>query len=131
MSITDVNVLVLFSMIFMHTIADFRTQGILTSMKSIKWWKNNYPDKLYQYDWIMSLFIHAFQWTFMITIPGVIYWIIYSEFNLAYYLILVVVNTIIHMLIDHSKANLNNINLIIDQICHILQIIGSFIVFVN
>ena len=38
----------------MHVIADFNLQGILANFKQKKWWKDNYSQKLYKSDWIIS-----------------------------------------------------------------------------
>lgn len=48
-------------MIFLHIFADFTLQGLLGQLKQKNWWIDNYPQKLYKYDWIMSGILHAFE----------------------------------------------------------------------
>ena len=62
-------IFILFSMIFCHIVDDFYLQGCLAKFKQKKWWQENYPNELYRNDWIISLLIHAFSWTFMIMLP--------------------------------------------------------------
>ena len=113
------------SMIFCHVIDDYCLQGILSSMKQKKWWHDNAPDELYKHDYIMALFMHSFSWSFMILLPIAIY----NKFNidLIYYIALWI-NCIIHLIVDDLKANKGRINLIADQIIHLIQIAISAIV---
>ena len=62
----------------------------------------------------------------MILLPPTIYaYVIGIDFNfyLEVYLIMFVLNCIFHAIVDHMKANLYLINLVQDQIMHIIQII--------
>lgn len=117
---------ILLCMFFLHIIDDFNLQGILADFKQISWWKKNAPDKLYKHDWIISLIIHCFSWSFMIMLP-----IMYvMDFKVPFLFVIVfIVNVIIHFIVDHLKANLHKINLIFDQSCHFVQIIATFIIF--
>ena len=111
---------ILLSMVFLHIIDDYTLQGILASMKQKQWWKNNAPNPLYKYDYIMALFMHSFSWTFMIMIPISIAAMMYYTFKwniLAY-----IINMIIHAIVDDLKANKKKINLIVDQAVHLIQI---------
>ena len=38
-------------------------------------------------------------------------------------------NTVFHAVIDHLKANIKVINLWVDQTCHMIQIAGTFALF--
>lgn len=125
-------VIILISMIFLHIVDDYYFQGVLAKMKQRQWWKDNIPDdkfQKYKYDYIVALIEHAFSWSFMIHFP----WIVYSllgNLNQIIILISIVVNTIIHAIIDNEKANKYSINLVIDQLFHLLQIlISCFILF--
>lgn len=40
------------------------------------------------------------------------------------------INLSIHMVVDNSKANLKKINLVQDQLCHLVQILITWVVFV-
>lgn len=107
-------------MIFLHIFSDFTLQGLLGQLKQKNWWINNYPQKLYKYDWITSGILHAFEWAFVIYIP------IFIKYKFVLTLpigISFTINIIIHFIIDHLKANKQNISLTVDQIYHILQIL--------
>jgi len=110
--------LILFAMVFAHIVDDYYLQGILAKMKQKKWWEENAPDKMYRYDYIVALIMHAFSWSFMITIPTLL--ISNKYFMMC---IFIIINAILHTYIDNEKANKRSINLIIDQLIHMIQII--------
>lgn len=111
---------ILFGMIFCHIVDDYYLQSWLASAKQKSWWKQNSPGKLYRYDYIAALFMHSFSWSFMIMlIPTVILIITGSKYNP----IVLIANLFIHMFVDDLKANKKKINLIQDQLFHIVQII--------
>lgn len=120
------NVLILLAMIFLHIVDDYYLQGILANMKQRAWWKENAPDSLYKHDYIVALMEHAFSWTFMIMLPVGIYTIFYDK-SIVLIIIMFLINWIIHSIVDHLKANIKVINLMTDQIIHILQIIVTWI----
>ena len=124
------NVLILLAMIFLHIVDDYYLQGILASMKQRAWWKENAPDPLYKHDYIVALIEHAFSWTFMIMLPVGIYTIFYDK-SIILIIIMFLINWIIHSIVDHLKANVKVINLITDQVIHILQIIVTWICLVK
>ena len=109
-------ILILAAMILGHILADYNLQGWLASAKQRKYWKENAPKKMYQYDYIMALFMNSFCWTCLIMIPVLI-----SERHI-YFWILAFLNTVIHMYVDNEKANKETINLVEDQIIHLIQI---------
>ena len=120
---------ILFAMIFLHIVDDFKLQqGLLCNLKQKNWWKNQseYKD-MYKYDYIPALILHAFSWTFMIMFPIALK----LNFELGWLLLMYPINTIIHGLIDHLKANLLKINLVTDQTLHILQIISTWLIFIG
>lgn len=110
------------AMIFMHILDDYKLQGMLSNLKQETWWKENYPNKLYKYDYIIALITHSFSWSFMILLPVTLYMGI-KEFNI----IVVLINLIIHAIVDDLKANKLKINLIQDQLIHIIQIIITWL----
>lgn len=123
-------ILILFSMLFCHIVDDYYLQGVLASMKQKSWWEKNAPDKLYKNDYIMALFMHSFSWSFMIMIPIIVY-IMTSGIELKEWLIIpYFVNMAIHAIVDDLKANKRVINLVQDQIIHLVQIIVTWIAFV-
>lgn len=112
-------------MIFAHIVDDYYLQGILASLKQKTWWENQKSYKpMYKYDYIVALIMHAFSWSFMISLP-----ILYLGFT-EWISIAIILNTIIHGIVDDLKANKRNINLIVDQSIHIVQIIITWILFV-
>lgn len=120
---------VLLAMVFCHIVDDYYLQAVgpLASMKQRKWWDENYPQKLYKHDYLVALLMHSLSWTFMVMLPISFYlaWNVGSGF-----VVLFVTNTLIHALVDHAKANLLKINLIVDQTIHILQIVVTFLLLV-
>lgn len=125
------NFLILLGMIFCHIIDDYYLQGVLAKFKQKEWWKNNCPDKLYRHDYIMALFMHSFSWSASIMIIPTLY-ILYNNINFSFVIIFMFfMNIITHMLVDNLKANYKVINLVQDQIIHILQIYITWVVFVE
>lgn len=115
----------LFVMIFAHIVDDYYLQGILASLKQKTWWENQKSYKpMYKYDYIVALIMHAFSWSFMISLP-----ILYLGFT-KWIAVAIILNTIIHGIVDDLKANKHKINLIVDQSIHIVQIIITWILFV-
>ena len=121
---------VILAMIFCHIIDDYvlQTIGPLATMKQKKWWKNNYPQKMYKYDYLVALLMHSMSWAFMIMLPVAAYmsWDVDSSF-----VILFVLNAICHAFIDNAKANWLLINLITDRSVHIAQILVTFLTLVS
>lgn len=123
----DNKIFILLSMMFLHIIDDYKLQGILASMKQKKWWQEQKEYKaLYKHDYIMALIEHSFSWTFMIMLPIAIA----LKFNIGWWALAYIVNIIIHALVDDLKANKFKINLVIDQLIHIVQIIVTWAVFI-
>ena len=117
----------LLSMVFLHIIDDYKLQGILASMKQKKWWKEQKEYRsLYQYDYIPALIEHSFSWTFMIMLPIAIA----LHFNIGNWIFAYIINMVIHAYVDNLKANKHKINLIIDQLIHIIQIIITWLIFI-
>lgn len=115
---------VLLLMIFLHIIDDYKLQaGVLNNLKQKKFWEENAPDELYKYDYIWALIMHSFSWSFMIMLPFA--FILDFNINIAF-VIMFILNLISHALIDNMKANQHSINLIHDQILHIVQIIFTW-----
>lgn len=112
-------------MIFAYIADDYYLQGILASLKQKSWWEKqkNYKP-MYKYDYIVALIMHAFSWSFMISLP-----ILYFGFT-KWIIIAILLNTIIHGIVDDLKANKSKINLITDQSIHIVQIVITWILFV-
>ena len=112
---------VLLLMIFLHVVDDYKLQaGVLNNLKQKKFWQENAPDELYKKDYIWALIMHSFSWSFMIMLPFA--YILNFNLNIPF-IVTFVLNLITHAIIDDLKANRHAINLIQDQIFHIIQII--------
>lgn len=121
--------LILFIMIFCHLIDDYKLQGILANMKQRKWWKENANKYLYRNDYKMALIEHAFSWSFTTTLPFLVIAFVQNNSLLAILLIVnYIINTAIHAFVDDLKANKFKINLVEDQLAHLLQIICTWII---
>jgi len=122
------NIFVLIAMLFMHVLDDYVLQApCLCNLKQRDFWKKTAPDKIYKYDYIVALIMHALSWSCMIMLPCAFA----LDFNVGFgYLYFLVFNTIFHAAVDHLKANVKVINLWVDQACRMLQIASTFIVFV-
>lgn len=133
-------IFILLSMIFLHIIDDYKLQGILADMKQKNWWLkqitkkrlNEFPAhtsdpyQLYKNDYIPALIEHSFSWTFMIMLPIAIV----LHFNIGNWIFAYIINMVIHAYVDNLKANKHKINLIIDQLIHIIQIIITWLIFI-
>ena len=116
---------ILFVMIFAHIVDDYYLQGILASLKQKTWWENQKSYKpMYKYDYIIALIMHACSWSFMVSLP-----ILYLGFT-KWIAVAIILNTIIHGIVDDLKANKHKINLIMDQSIHIVQIVITWVLLV-
>lgn len=122
-----------FIMIFFHIVDDFYLQtlgtGVLAKFKQKSWWKENCPDELYANDYKIALLIHGFSWSFMISLPALVYRTVIgcNDQFYVFYAVLLILNTIIHAAIDDGKANKLRLSLISDQVLHIMQITYTYL----
>ena len=122
--------LLIISMIFFHIIDDFYLQGWLASAKQKEWWEKNAPDPLYKNDYIMALAVHGFSWSCMIHIPLIIHSYVCYGNNESIWISIVCsicINWAVHCIVDDRKANRKVINLVTDQLLHIIQIVWACI----
>ena len=127
--------LILIAVLFLHVMADFRWQGIMAEMKSQDWWKKQkgYYDK-YKNDYIPPLFWHSFHWSCCILLP---YLAISQLMHYALgtvmpsFLVALAANTVVHMFIDHQKANCKSINLVQDQMLHVFQMVLTHVCLID
>lgn len=115
-------------MIFCHIVDDYYLQGWLASAKQKSWWEKNASEKLYKYDYLAALFMHSFSWSFMIMLPPTIALMVTGG---IWKPVLLIVNLMIHMFVDNLKANEKKINLIQDQMIHIIQVIFTWWVLIG
>ena len=121
------NLFIILAMVFCHIVDDYYLQGWLASAKQKKWWEENAPQKLYNHDYIMALIMHSMSWSFMIMLPIAIS----MSFNVSMLFVIVfILNAVIHALVDNLKANKLQISLITDQLIHLSQIFATATLFV-
>ena len=121
------NLFIILAMIFCHIVDDYYLQGWLASAKQKKWWEENAPQKLYNHDYIMALIMHSMSWSFMIMLPIAIS----MSLNVSMLFVIVfILNAVIHALVDNLKANKLQISLITDQLIHLSQIFATASIFV-
>lgn len=131
-------VLALILLFGLHVFADFHLQGILASMKQQAWWgeqqaKENMPEQSfinYVNDYKVALWAHAFEWTFVTYLPVFVVCAMHrDQLNMTLvYVSLLVTNALWHKLIDDGKANEGLLNLVFDQVLHVVQIVITWIV---
>ena len=116
------NGILLLLIIFLHVLADFNMQSVIVQMKS-KYYSKKYDEK-YQFDYVMPLIGHSFQWSFMVNLPMTIA-AIYTGTNFLemFVCMSIVFNAVLHAGIDTLKANDHKTTLIQDQFYHMLQLI--------
>lgn len=115
-------------MVFFHIVDDYYLQRILSQMKQRSWWKENAPQPMYQNDWIIAMAMHAFSWSFMIMLP----FAIQCGFRpSAIYYVSLIMNAVIHFIVDNFKANKKIFNLIQDQLIHLTQIFITWLMLTN
>ena len=118
------NTFIFLLMVFCHIVDDYYLQGWLASAKQKRYWEENAPDKMYKHDYIWALIMHSFSWAFMIMLPVAFFMGFGINFE---FVMLFAWNVSLHAITDNAKANRKKINLIQDQIVHILQIISTFL----
>lgn len=105
-------------MIFLHYVGDYILQtSFLANYKQKKNWSEYTKEGHYKYDFAAVLAVHAFSWAFVTFLPLYFY-----NHNSLFFACSLLVNTVIHMFVDHLKCNLFKINLIVDQLLHLAQI---------
>ena len=121
---------ILIFMLFCHIVDDYYLQGLLAQLKQKSWWKENYPNKMYQYDYLIALIEHSFSWAFMIMLP--IFVVMYKTDNYRplFYCLAILLNMVVHSIIDHLKANCKKFGLLVDQLLHIIQIVITWLVYI-
>lgn len=115
-------------MLLCHIIDDFVLQTKFSYLKQKSWWikacqEDNLPIEKYKNDYKMAVFEHSLEWSIVIIIPVMLFYNV-SSIALA---TIILINTIIHYIVDNAKANQLRLNLIQDQILHFLQIIITFL----
>ena len=103
-----------------HLIADYTLQGWLADGKQKSWWgkvfNGNIPSK-YRFDYIAALVCHSLYWSIFVCAPF---------YESRFFLAAILINSTIHAIIDDLKANRHKINLIVDQVLHLVQMLVTF-----
>lgn len=122
-------ILILAAMLFLHLFADYNLQGDLSKLKQREWWRKSTVRHIYDNDYKMALFEHAFAWSFVMSLPLLVIAIADHNIFLAWIVVIgYLPNTLIHAAADDWKANLQALNLTEDQTIHIVQILLTWIV---
>ena len=121
----EIKIFILIVMMFCHTVADYNLQGWLASAKQKSYWEENASENMYRYDYIMALIMHSISWSAMIMFPLMIHQL-YTSHSLIMTFIIFIINIFLHAQIDDMKANAKQINLVQDQLMHLVQIFGSW-----
>ena len=123
--------------IYMHVIDDFVLQKpCLCDLKQKSWWEKQigygFSRSDYSHDYIMALFMHSVEWAIGMLLPMFL-WTAYKgiPFDSLFFWTACCVNTVIHAFVDNMKANDLAINLIEDQITHLVQIVVTLTIFVT
>lgn len=137
-------IFILFLMLLMHYIEDFHLQGCLANLKQKKWWEKQMSDNdvhshyalehsIYKNDYKMSLFAHSIENALFVMLPLMIDLLI-SELTTDYlrntwilFVPFIALICVSHYIIDDLKANKMKINLVQDQILHIIFILIVFL----
>ena len=119
------NVFTFLCIVCLHIIADYLMQNkFLSDYKQKKNWKPYVEqNKSYKNDYIMVLVTHAFLWSFITFLP--LYIINVNESIKS--ILVIILNTVVHAFIDNLKCNKLRINLIQDQLFHLMQMLVTFI----
>ena len=124
----------------LHLIADYVLQGVLADLKQKSWWHEHVIKKIweeysentyewrhrvwrkYEFDYLIGLYCHALMWSIVTFFP--LMWFC----SPGAFTVLINVNTLMHLVVDHMKANIHCINLIEDQLIHLAQVIATVLI---
>lgn len=73
----------------------------------------------YRYDYLCALLCHSLLWSIVTFIP------LMFVVNSRTFTVLIMTNVVIHALVDHLKCNKEMINLCVDQLIHLVQVVGT------
>ena len=119
LTVTEKFLLISLVCVFLHIIADYLVQNeFLAKYKQKKNWVIYTKEGKYKYDYIVVLLCHSFSWSFITFLPL----FIMSKYNIILCTCIVLINTVIHAVIDDIKCNKLKISLLVDQFFHLIQI---------
>lgn len=119
--ISEYALTVLAGMLLMHTVADFHLQGSMAELKQQKEWAEYSPK--YCHDYLAALALHGLEWSLCLMLPVVAFngWQVTPLIGG-----LILLNAGVHAVIDDLKCNRLRINLVQDQMLHLVQILATF-----
>ena len=123
--------IILLSMMFCNVISNFYIQGSLAQIKQKSWWQDICSvEPRFRNDYKAALIIQSFLWCFFIHIPLILHirhcdWT-YDE---KAFLIVFVVNWVIHTIIDDLKCNGHKFSLVTSQILYLIQVIATWAIY--
>lgn len=123
----EIKFLVLVGMLSFHIAHDFN-QGMMANLKQRSWWmrQEGYGPK-YSCDFIVALLAHSFLWSCIIMVPIVV--CRWPDIQ-SWYFVVIAANTLIHAVVDDQKANRLTLNLVEDQLAHLVQILLTWAIFI-
>ena len=128
--------LLLMACLYMHVLDDFVLQkATLCDLKQKDWWRKlvgpEFEKSRYSHDYVMALFIHAGQCSLGMLLPIALFQLFKGmPVDVLFLWMAFCVNTCVHAFVDNLKANEFAINLIEDQMAHIVQIVVTLVVFI-
>lgn len=115
---------VLLTMLFLHVLDDFCIQAaVLNKLKCRSWWTENAPNEKYARDYVAALCAHGYSWAFLTMLPLAVYLVVSEADYPGLFAAAVLANAALHAAIDDTKANRRKLNLIQDQLMHVIQIL--------
>ena len=109
------NTLIYFVIVFLHIIADFNLQGVLAKLKV----KSDDGKS----DYIAALLIHGYSWSFMVHLPFIGIMVLCDMYQyVTVFALSLMAHAVAHAIIDTCKANLKKLDLVDDQLLHLIQI---------
>lgn len=131
--------LLFFGMFVMHYLGDWVLQtDVIAKYKQKDSWEDLIAkDRMYENDYSCVMELHCLFWSICIHVPIVIYeyittGFIYEDFPSFFEIFLlasIIINMIIHYVVDELKANRKLINLRTDQSLHYIQIAATLVVY--
>lgn len=121
-------------MLLAHLFADFTLQAqgnpCLADLKQKSWWHKQLGSlqmlvekdlRKYRHDYIVGLVCHSLYWALIVCLPLL-------ACGGGHYLVQSVIQASVHCYIDDQKANRHNLNLVWDQLLHLVQIVAVWCV---
>ena len=122
--------------IWCHVIDDFVLQKpTLCDLKQRDWWRRligiDFENSPYSCDYIMALAMHSMSWSVSILLPLIAHSLLTTpSIDGLFIWSAFCVNALIHGIVDDMKANKLQLNLVEDQLVHLVQIAATTFIYV-